>query len=93
MLAALRSKSLRNSRCALLKRTFSTKDDPAHEDLYRKDRLSAMVGHNFPDFIEYWNRDTFRQVGYGLAASTVAIAMGSMVHEDTCHTKVLPEVE
>jgi hypothetical protein len=30
-----------------------------------------MVSHNFPDFIEHWNRTTFRQVGYGLTAATV----------------------
>lgn len=40
--------------------------------MYRKDRINAMVGHNFPDFIEKWNRETFRKVGYGLAASTIA---------------------
>ena len=32
-----------------------------------------MVGHNFPDYIEWWNRDTFRQVGYGLVGATAAL--------------------
>lgn len=31
-----------------------------------------MVGHNFPDFIERWNRTAFRKVGYGLAAASAA---------------------
>jgi glutamate synthase domain-containing protein 2 len=29
------------------------------------------VSHNFPDFIEFWNRNTFRHVGYGFVATTV----------------------
>jgi hypothetical protein len=33
-------------------------------------------GHNFPDFIEHWNRDTFRKVGYGLGAVTLLSLVG-----------------
>jgi hypothetical protein len=29
-----------------------------------------MVSHNFPDFIEHWNRAMFHKVGYGLTAAT-----------------------
>jgi glutamate synthase domain-containing protein 2 len=38
---------------------------------------SAFVGHNFPDFIEYWSRDAFRKVGYGLGACTGALAVSA----------------
>lgn len=39
-----------------------------------------MVSHNFPDFIEHWNRTTFRKVGYGLTAATVlSCAMSAVV--------------
>jgi hypothetical protein len=48
-----------------------TKDD----DLYDHSKVSAMVGHNFPDFIEKWNRHVFRKVGYafiGLTGASIA---------------------
>jgi hypothetical protein len=34
------------------------------------DQLSKTVSHNFPDFIEFWDRDVFRKVGYGLGSLT-----------------------
>lgn len=46
----------------------STKDD----DLYDHSKVSAMVGHNFPDFIEKWNRHVFRKVGYAFIGLTGA---------------------
>ena len=44
----------------LYKATTSTSNRP---DLQSK--VDVMVAHNFPDFIERWNRHTFRKVGYG----------------------------
>ena len=38
--------------------------------------MNAFVGHNFPDFIEGWNRDTFRKVGYGMAGLTGLLGIG-----------------
>jgi glutamate synthase domain-containing protein 2 len=47
-------------------------------DLWDKNRVNAFVGHNFPDFLEHWNRKTFRKVGYGLnAATAVSVAAGA----------------
>lgn len=40
-------------------------------------KTAAFVGHNFPDFIEYWSRDTFRKVGYGLGAGTGALLLSA----------------
>lgn len=34
---------------------------------------AARVDGGFPDWIEKWNPTVFRQVGYGLAAGTVAV--------------------
>lgn len=68
-------------------RNFGTENEPStvkvHQGLdpalshekdrfYKTDSVNAMVGHNFPDFIEWWNRDNFRKVGYGLWAVTAA---------------------
>lgn len=51
--------------------SLSAKNEKAEkDDLYRQDRVTSMVAHNFPDFIEKWNRETFRNVGYGLSAAT-----------------------
>jgi hypothetical protein len=50
-------------------------DDP----LYSKNRVNVMVGHNFPDFIDWWNRDNFRRVGYGLSMATVLSVVGPAV--------------
>jgi hypothetical protein len=56
-------------------RYFSSKAD----DHWKEDRVAGYFGHNFPDFIEHWNRDTFRRVGYVLGASTGALAAGSLM--------------
>lgn len=42
-------------------------------DLWSKDRVTAAVSHSFPDFIEFWDRNSFRKVGYGLIAGTSAL--------------------
>jgi hypothetical protein len=49
------------------------------DPLYSKDRVNAMVGHNFPDYIEWWNRDNFRRVGYGLSMATALSVVGPAV--------------
>jgi hypothetical protein len=54
-------------------------DDETDNDLYSKERVTSMVGHSFPDFIEHWNRMNFRRVGYGLSATTALAAAGSVV--------------
>ena len=65
-------------RCKTLSKCkyFSSKPDDDH---WKEDRVVGYFGHNFPDFIEHWNRDTFRRVGYVLGASTGALAAGSFV--------------
>jgi hypothetical protein len=49
------------------------------DPLYSKKRVNAMLGHNFPDFIEWWNRDNFRRVGYGLSMATALSVVGPAV--------------
>lgn len=49
------------------------------DTLYSKSRVNAMVGHNFPDYIEWWNRDNFRRVGYGLSMATALSAMAPAI--------------
>ena len=41
--------------------------------------MNAFVGHSFPDFIEGWNRDVFKKVGYGLCGLTATAAVAPMV--------------
>lgn len=65
----------RTLRPSTIHRCFSS----TPEDHWTEDRVSGYFGHNFPDFIEHWNRDTFRRVGYVLGASTGALAAGSIV--------------
>ena len=48
----------------------------ANDDIWNKTRVNAFVGHNFPDFIEGWNRDTFKQVGYGMTGLTGILGLG-----------------
>jgi hypothetical protein len=55
----------------------SSKSKSQKEDHWDDKRVSGYFGHNFPDFIEKWNRQRFRNVGYGLVASTSALALGS----------------
>jgi hypothetical protein len=51
----------------------------ADDDIWNKKRVNAFVGHNFPDFIEGWNRDTFKQVGYGMAGCTGILGLGGIM--------------
>jgi hypothetical protein len=50
---------------------------PSQPDHWDENRVSGYFGHNFPDFIEHWDRVTFRRVGYVLGASTGLLACGS----------------
>jgi hypothetical protein len=49
------------------------------DPLYSKNRVNAMVGYNFPDYIEWWNRNNFRRVGYGLSMATALSVVGPAV--------------
>ncbi len=56
--------------------------DSKKEDLYDHTKVTAMVGHNFPDFIEKWNRHVFRKVGYafiGLTGASLVWPIGSAI--------------
>jgi len=67
----------------IVARTFSSgppcaknkKTEDDDDDLYSRERVNSCVGHSFPDFIEWWNRDNFRKVGYGLAGATALSAV------------------
>ena len=59
------------------KRKIAKDNNNNGDDHWSPHRVSSFVGHSFPDFIEKWNRDNFRRVGYGLAATTVATLAGS----------------
>lgn len=66
-LSAVQHGSLSNIRCL-----HGEKAD----DIWNKKKVNAFVGHNFPDFIEGWNRDTFKRVGYGMAGFTGVLGVG-----------------
>lgn len=78
---------LRRQALALARPTIGGRSFGEHMDAKRKsqddrwhvDRLNTSIGHNFPDFIEHWNRDLFRQVGYGMNAAVVLSAVGPAV--------------
>lgn len=50
-------------------------DKKEDNDLWSQSRVAAFVGHSFPDFIEVWDRDVFRKVGYGLCSATAGAAV------------------
>jgi hypothetical protein len=60
-------------------RCLATDDPNEKNDLYSSTVVTSMVGHSFPDFIEWWNRDSFRKIGYGLVATTAACATAPMI--------------
>lgn len=51
-------------------------------DLWSKDRINAAVGHSFPDFIEFWDREAFRKVGYGLVAGSTGLGAAGLFYAD-----------
>lgn len=61
-------------RCLSTEKGQHSSRDIEKDHYYSNDRVSAFVGHNFPDFIEWWSRDSFKRVGYGLSAATVLVA-------------------
>jgi hypothetical protein len=79
--------SVRPTYCgALLQRAFSGQqqkkdhdNDLRDDDHWSEKKVAGYVGHNFPDFIEHWNRKTFSRVGYGLGASTVAAVSAAAI--------------
>lgn len=76
----LRHKATRRAHRPILS-CFSTSAPSEKDDQEKSSKkpktIAAFVGHNFPDFIEYWSRDTFRKVGYGLGLSTGAIGLSA----------------
>jgi hypothetical protein len=54
-----------------------------NQDKYSNEKVNAMVGHNFPDFIEKWNRSTFKVVGNGLIGATALLAVGGVATAST----------
>jgi len=52
---------------------LTTKKKKNIKDSWTTERVNGYVGHTFPDFIEFWNRNTFHRVGYGLTGTTVTI--------------------
>lgn len=56
----------------------------------RSAKVQAMIGHNFPDFIEWWSRKNFKRVGSGLIAASVACAIGGATTLTT--TSMIPAV-
>lgn len=68
-------------------RSLSTATSREEEDDYwSQNRVTSYSGHNFPDFIEHWNRDNFKRVGYVLGGSTGLLAAGSAVSLATAST-------
>jgi hypothetical protein len=68
---------------ALLQRSFSGEPQKKDngDDHWSDTKVASYVGHNFPDFIEHWNRKNFSRVGYGLVgASTVAAASAATIY-------------
>ena len=56
----------------------------------RNAKVQAMIGHNFPDFIEWWSRKNFKRVGNGLIAASVLCAVGGATTLTT--TAMIPAV-
>ena len=70
---------------------MSTGPDETNRGNCSSEKVNAMVGHNFPDFIEKWNRSTFKFVGNGLIAATAVCAVGGVATASTVTmTAVLP---
>jgi hypothetical protein len=60
----------------------STKGTGNNKELWDKQRVNGFVGHSFPDFLESWNRDTFRSLGYGMAGITGLVGLGGAAAMD-----------
>lgn len=64
-------------------RYMSTGSDEVNKDNYSNEKVNAMVGHNFPDFIEKWNRSNYKLVGNSLIAATAIFAVGGVATVST----------
>ncbi len=60
------------------------------DNVWSKNKVNAYVGHTFPDFIEFWNRKTYRNVGYGLSALTATIGTITVIPDITVLTSFIP---
>ncbi len=61
------------------------------DDLWTRKKVNSYIGHTFPDFIEGWNREVYRKVGYGLAASsTLATGITALTCDTILSTSSLP---
>lgn len=67
-----------------IKRLVSTNTTP--NENHNTDQLRKTVSHNFPDFIEFWDRNLFYKVGYGLNTVT---AMSVMIPIATLSSSIL----
>jgi glutamate synthase domain-containing protein 2 len=59
------------------KASLSSSSSTETKDHWDDGRVSGYSGHNFPDFVERWNRDAFYRVGYGLGGTTAAAAIAT----------------
>ena len=72
-------------------RFMSTEPTAKNRDVDSEEKVNAMVGHNFPDFIEKWNRSSYKLVGSGLIAATALCAVGGVATASTVTvTSMLP---
>jgi hypothetical protein len=79
--------------CVVQLRFMSARSAETDRDKYSNEKVNAMVGHNFPDFIEKWNRSTFKVVGNGLIAATALCAVGGVATATTVTmTSMMPSV-
>ena len=74
----MRHRSCRRGERFAIVRYMSTDPNETNKDNYSSEKVNAMVGHNFPDFIEKWNRSNFKLVGNGLIAATALCAVGGV---------------
>lgn len=70
---------------------MSTEPTAKNRDVDSEEKVNAMVGHNFPDFIEKWNRSSYKLVGSGLIAATALCVVGGVATASTVTvTSMLP---
>lgn len=53
-------------------------------------KVNAYVSHTFPDFIEFWNRKTYRKVGYGLASLSALVGSLTLIPDIAIITSYVP---
>lgn len=59
---------------AINNNTHKEGETPNNDDsIWSSEKVNAYVGHSFPDFIEFWNRSTYRKIGIGLTSFTALI--------------------